>query len=166
MSYKIIHAPVSPSAPNHIIYPAIVYSQAVTDPAETFKNNGWQRIWENGVFDYHHFHPNAHEVLGVKSGDAELMIGGENGQKLKVQTGDVILLPAGYGHKLLSRSDDFKVVGAYPEDKKIELLTSYDNLTAIQSRINQVMIPPTDPVEGKSGPMFKEWAGIYHCSTV
>ncbi len=166
MSYKIIHAPVSPSTPNHIIYPVIVYPQAVTDPAATFQSNGWTGVWEDGIFDYHHFHPNSHEVLGVRSGEAELMIGGEKGQKLKVQTGDVLLLPAGYGHQCLSQSNDFKVVGAYPEDKNIELLTSYDDLTKIQSQVSSVMLPDTDPVEGNSGPMFKEWAGLYHCSTV
>ncbi|TDM12233.1 cupin domain-containing protein [Macrococcus lamae] len=166
MSYKIIHAPVSPSTPNHIIYPVIVYPQSVTDPAETFKKNGWHGIWENGVYDYHHFHPNAHEVLGIKSGDAELMIGGENGQTLKVKAGDVLLLPAGYGHKLLSQSDDFKIVGAYPNEQEVETLKSYEDLTKIQSQISSVMIPETDPVEGDSGPMFKEWEGLYHCSTV
>lgn len=166
MSYKVIHAPVSPSAPNHIILPVIIYQEQVEDASELFKVNGWHGLWENGVYDYHHFHPNAHEVLAVKSGEAELMIGGENGSTVKVKAGDVLLLPAGYGHKRLSSSRDFKVIGAYPEKIDVKTAAAYTDLAAVNSEINSVKLPVTDPVFGNKGPMFKEWHNLYHCSTV
>ena len=166
MKYKIIHAPISPSTPNHMILPVIVYQTEETDFESIFKENGWKSIWTNGVFDYHHFHPNQHEVLGVKQGDALLMIGGEHGQRIEVKRGDVLLLPAGYGHKRLEQSDDFKVVGAYPDDRNVDTLTAYEDINKMNSIINAVALPATDPVYGNTGPMFKEWHNIYRCSTV
>ncbi|TDM03612.1 cupin domain-containing protein [Macrococcus carouselicus] len=165
MRYSLIHAPASPSAPNHMILPVIVYSDVTENPADLFKRNNWHQVWENGVFDYHHFHPNAHEVLGVKSGEAELLIGGENGQTLTVSKGNVLLLPAGYGHKRLSQSADFKIVGAYPAEDKVDTETGYADIKEVNSAINHVALPETDPVEGATGPVFKEWHNIYHCNT-
>ncbi|ATD31024.1 cupin domain-containing protein [Macrococcoides bohemicum] len=165
MKYKIIHSPVSKSTPNHMILPVIVYQEVEGDFTEIFKHNQWTGIWTNGVFDYHHFHPNTHEVLGIASGEATLMIGGESGSQLKVKQGDALLLPAGYGHKSLEASKDFKVVGAYPTDIDVETLTSYEEIQTINSTINSVKLPEHDPIEGDKGVMFKEWHNIYYCST-
>ena len=30
-----------------------------------FAQNDWKGIWKNGIYDYHHFHPDAHEALGI-----------------------------------------------------------------------------------------------------
>lgn len=166
MRHRIFHAPVSPSTPNHMILPVIIYQQTDVDFEQTFSNNQWKNIWVNGVFDYHHFHPNIHEVLGVKSGQAEIMLGGENGQSFTVSKGDALLLPAGYGHRLISKSDDFTIVGAYPTDDKVETLTQYDDLKSVNSAINSVHLPDTDPICGNRGPMFEEWHNLYSCSTV
>ncbi|GGB00878.1 cupin domain-containing protein [Macrococcus hajekii] len=165
MKHTILHRPTSPSAPNHIILPVILYHDVEGSPAELFKQNGWHHIWENGVFDYHHFHPNTHEVLGVKSGEAELQIGGENGQIVTVKMGDVLLLPAGYGHKRCSQSADFKIVGAYPTEQAVDTETSYNDLNDVNKIINRVALPETDPVQGTTGPVFREWHNIYHCNT-
>ncbi|TDM43954.1 cupin [Macrococcoides canis] len=166
MKYKILHTPTSPSTPNHMILPVIIYNTEESDFETHFENNGWHNIWTNGVFDYHHFHPNQHEVLGIKSGSAKLLIGGENGQKVEVTQGDVLLLPAGYGHKKLEQSEDFKVVGAYPETTTVETSTTYEDINEVNKIINTVPLPDTDPVSGSTGPMFKEWHNIYQCSTV
>ncbi|WP_414054187.1 cupin domain-containing protein [Macrococcus equi] len=165
MQYKILHSPVSESTPNHMILPVIIYQQVTGDFKEIFARNHWQGIWTNGVFNYHHFHPDSHEVLGVARGSATLMIGGENGSKVSVSAGDALLLPAGYGHKCIESSSDFSVIGAYPSEQPFKTLTSYTDLDTINQTINSVMLPEYDPVEGDSGAMFKEWHNIYHCGT-
>lgn len=166
MNHRIFHAPVSPSTPNHMILPVIIYKQINVDFEQTFNDNKWTGIWVNGVFDYHHFHPNTHEALGLKSGHAEIMLGGEKGQTFTVTAGDALLLPAGYGHRLISKSDDFKVVGAYPTNQTVETLTSYDDIKTVNSTINRVPLPDTDPIYKDHGPMFQEWHNLYSCSTV
>lgn len=166
MKHRIFHAPTSPSTPNHMILPVIIYQQTGVDFEQTFSNNQWKNVWVDGVFDYHHFHPNTHEVLGVKSGQAEMMVGGENGQTFNLSTGDALLLPAGYGHRLISKSDDFQIVGAYPTENKVETLKQYDDLKAVNSMINSVPLPDSDPIFGSKGPMFEEWHNLYSCSTV
>ncbi|MBO0994440.1 cupin domain-containing protein [Bacillus sp. SD088] len=69
---------------------------------------------------YHHYHSNTHEVLAVVSGWANLQLGGEKGVEVKVTKGDVIVLPAGTGHKLIEKSPEFGVVGAYPNGNKYD----------------------------------------------
>ena len=56
----------------------------------------------------------AHEVLGVYSGTGQIRLDGSNGIITEVQSGDVIVIPAGVGHENLRASADFVVVSAYP----------------------------------------------------
>lgn len=106
------------SIPNHPAFPVLIYPEAYTNLNEiedAFNRHGWTGSWIGGVFNFHHYHSNIHEVLGVVSGEADVMLGGEQGQTFQVKAGDVVLLPAGTGHKKLKASNDFQVCGAYPE---------------------------------------------------
>ncbi len=147
-------------------YPLLVYKKAFSERGSkgaewlerTFKENGWYNSWRWGVYPFHHYHSNTHEVLGVFEGSAALLMGGENGRKLTVEAGDVIVIPAGVGHKCLSRSDDFTVVGAYPDGKSPDLKKGekgeYEQ--AVKS-IAGIPMPATDPLLGKNAGLVKSW---------
>ncbi|AWH84596.1 hypothetical protein HYN59_05450 [Flavobacterium album] len=141
------------------VFPLIVYKNAF-DPGEnladvmeeTFAKNNWKNAWRNGVYPYHHYHSITHEVLGVYKGSAQLHMGGENGQKLDVEAGDVLVLPAGTGHKKISASEDFAVLGAYPGGVEYDLLTGKDSerVKALEN-IAKVPFPDNDPLLGNEG---------------
>ncbi|MFP2960739.1 cupin domain-containing protein [Myxococcus sp. 1LA] len=124
-----------------------------------FASNGWPSRWRYTVYDFHHYHSNAHEVLGVASGTARLKLGGESGQEVRVQAGDVLVLPAGTGHRRLQSSDDFLVVGGYPAGTGDYDLQRPDKAThdASVQRIAQVPLPGMDPVTGEQGALSSAW---------
>jgi uncharacterized protein YjlB len=122
------------------------------DFEKRFAANGWRNSWRDGIFDYHHFHSNTHEVLGVARGKARVCFGGEQGEVLALSAGDVAILPAGTGHKRESASDDFLVVGAYPDGRDFDICrgdpAEHDGAVA---RIAKVRLPKRDPVLGGDG---------------
>lgn len=124
-----------------------------------FERNDWVPLWRAGIFTYHHYHPNAHEALGVVSGQAKVTLGGEKGQTLTLQGGDVVILPAGVGHRCEESSSDFLVVGAYPlgqEAYDIERPSPRSRDAAL-ARIAQVALPQADPVTGPQGTLPGVW---------
>jgi uncharacterized protein YjlB len=147
---------------NHPRWPLLVYPDAVaisgTDPAslfeELFTRNAWPAAWRNGVFPFHHYHSNAHEVLGVYSGEVTVQFGGDSGVKVEARPGDVIVLPAGTGHKKLSSKGALGIVGAYPEGARPDTCRPP---FASAATLAQVPLPSADPVFGRSGPLFEHW---------
>ena len=164
---QIIRFGESRNVPNHPELPVLVYRQAIradegslAEALESrYRDNGWGGIWRWGVYDFHHYHSNAHEVLGVASGEADLTLGGPDGKTLNVRAGDVVILPAGTGHKNKRSSDDFLVVGAYPEGQvNQDLIRSEQTLDdSIRQRIRETALPQRDPVFGAGGPLLDEW---------
>jgi uncharacterized protein YjlB len=81
-----------------------------------------QPQWRYTMYSTTHFHTTTHEVLAVSSGKAELCFGGEeNPQRVmvQVQVGDVIIVPAGVGHRLMQDIEGgFEMVGSYPVGSK------------------------------------------------
>lgn len=157
---EILLLPPGATMPNSRL-PVLIYRRVLEGGARgfdaLFRSNGWGGTWRNGVYDYDHFHSNAHEVLGVDSGWASVQLGGDVGQAIEVEAGDVLVLPAGTGHRRIGKSEDFAVSGAYPPGQE-----HYDTCRAgtpeAELRINKVPLPPTDPVEGADGPLLRLWA--------
>ncbi len=151
--------------PNNPTLPLLVYLQALATTGdlpsiceELFRNNGWGGSWRDGVFPYHHYHSTAHEVLGVVRGTARIAFGGEAGVTLEVAAGDVVVIPAGVGHRNLGSSGDFLVVGAYPRGQSWDLRTGEpDERPEVLENIRKVPLPEADPVFGDEGPLLEYW---------
>jgi len=152
--------------PNNPVLPLLVYAGALRLPADdpaagaeaVFAANHWGRRWRDGVYPYHHFHSTAHEALAVCAGEARLQLGGERGVSLAVTPGDVLVLPAGCGHKKLESSEDFLVVGAYPHGQDWDLCYGRSGeRPRVLDNIARVALPMTDPVYGSAGPIFIYW---------
>jgi uncharacterized protein YjlB len=151
--------------PNHPILPLVVYRSALSASADRtaacralFERNGWHGTWVNGVYRYHHYHSTAHEVLGVVSGSATIQFGGEHGEILQVQAGDVVVIPAGVGHCNQGMSSDFRVVGAYPNGQDWDLCTGDPHERPdVLDNIRRVPLPKTDPVHGGQGALLQIW---------
>lgn len=158
---KIIHEllPEYESFPNHPNWPLLIYKEGLEDPSpkaieKLLIQNGWKNVWINGIFSYHHYHSNTHEVLCIAAGYAQVQIGGEGAPVFDLDKGDVVILPAGTSHKNINSSKDFVCLGAYPTD------TPYDmNYGREEKKTNilNVPLPKTDPIFGKEGPLFKYW---------
>lgn len=141
-----------------IVYPA-AFKENPQEIEEVFNRHEWTNSWTGGVFEYHHYHSNTHEVLGVRSGTATLQIGGEQGGTLEVAAGDVVLLPAGTGHKKLEASSDFEIVGAYPGGVSYNLKTGEPGERPyVLEDIQNTPLPKMDPVFGDSGPVIENWS--------
>jgi uncharacterized protein YjlB len=144
--------------PNSIL-PVLVYRSVLAANAaektklfrERFKDNGWSGLWADTIYDYTHFHSNAHEVLGVAEGHVSLRLGGQAGSLLRLKAGDMVVLPAGVGHRRVGDDKGLKVVGAYPRGQ------SHFDMKRKGQRVPKVALPSTDPFSGADGPLVRAW---------
>ena len=150
-------APPGDRIPNHPRFPVLVYRGVEAAAAGAgsaralFAEHDWGGSWVDGVFPFHHFHSTSHEVLAVVAGRATLELGGPQGEAFEVAAGDVLVLPAGTGHRRATARDGFTVVGAYPRGQEdYDLLRGDDpaEVAAARERIAALPAPPDDPVGG------------------
>jgi uncharacterized protein YjlB len=88
-----------------------------------------------------------------------VQFGGESGSQVEISAGDVIVIPAGVGHKRIRADRAFGVIGGYPQGRSWD--TCYgrpDERPAADRRIAAVPLPETDPVTGPTGPLPHLWA--------
>jgi uncharacterized protein YjlB len=149
MKLETWHAPPGDEIPNNPSFPVLLYREVnAPDVRALFAQYGWGGSWVDGVFDFHHFHSTSHEVLGVLAGEATLELGGPQGTTFDVQAGDVVVLPAGTGHRRATARNGFTVCGAYPAGQEdYDLLRAADD--AARERIRTLPAPEQDPVGGE-----------------
>lgn len=164
MTHQLLTIPPIPPFPNNTL-PVIVYS-AVFAPApdltgrmiSLLSSNGWPGAWVNGVFSYDHFHAHAHEVLGCARGWVTVRLGGPRGTSHTLRAGDMVLLPAGVGHRNMAASDDYVIVGSYPQGQTPDLQRGDPARYEQAARaVLQVPLPAMDPAFGQEGPAVTRW---------
>lgn len=153
--------------PNNPHFPVLVYRKVFDAHTANkhkqfqhcFEQSGWKGIWKNGLYDYHHFHSSSHEALGIANGAVEVELGGEGGKTLTLEAGDLIVLPAGTGHKRVNASDNLVVIGAYPAGQEHYDICRHkkDSSENIAATIAAVPLPQSDPIYGVTGPLLKQW---------
>jgi len=152
--------------PNNGLLPLLHYQRAlklsdegveamVKDILET---NGWTNSWVDSIYDYHHYHSTAHEVLVALRGTAHLQLGGPNGVALTFEKGDVIIIPAGVAHMKVNEADGFACLGAYPDGQQYDMnYGKPGERPATDENIRKVALPQHDPLYGNDGPLIKNW---------
>lgn len=152
------------AVPNNPALPVVLIPGAVPGGgAEAihalYRASGWAGGWTWTVYDFTHYHPDAHEALTVAAGWAEIQLGGPGGPVERVEAGDALVLPAGTGHRRIAASDDFAICGAYPPGQAdFDTVRAGDSIPAgTAETIAAVPLPETDPLRGADGPLARLW---------
>lgn len=152
--------------PNNALLPLLVYRNVLhlsgADNARTveeiLESNGWTNSWRDGVYDYHHYHSTAHEVLCVIHGSARIQFGGPSGISLLLEQGDTVIIPAGVAHKNIGDNTDFECIGAYPDGQQYDMNYGKEGERPhTDENIRSLPLPEADPVYGIDGPLLKNW---------
>jgi uncharacterized protein YjlB len=85
-------------------------------------------------------------------------LGGPGGKDFEIGPGDVLVLPAGTGHRNQGSSADLLVIGAYPNGMPWDIRrgdpAEHDEAVA---NIRTVPLPDADPVGGQDGALTELW---------
>ncbi|WP_240738242.1 cupin domain-containing protein [Deinococcus fonticola] len=144
--------PPSGGIPNNPRLPVLIYWRALkvktaAQAEAALASQGWTNSWQNGIYSFHHYHSTAHEVLVVVRGQTRVTLGGEGGPQVQLQAGDVVLLPAGTGHRNDGSSPDLLVVGAYAGGRDWDVCRPEEtDMAAAQRRIAAVPDWEQEPV--------------------
>ena len=130
--------------------------------AETFERvfraHGWRGTWRDSIDTSCHFHADAHEVVGIARGHVDVELGGAGDRAVRLTAGDLVMLPAGVGHRRVRASPNLLVVGVSPAGQhKYNICTSLRECRNAKQRIATVALPESDPFFGPQGPLTKLW---------
>lgn len=154
------------SFPNNGLLPLLHYRQAfqvspeddVDIIKELLETNGWNNTWVDSIYDEHHYHSTAHEVLIALRGSARVQFGGPNGVALMFEKGDVVIIPAGVAHMKVEEADEFSCLGAYPDGQVYDMKYGKEGeRPEADENIKAVPVPQNDPLYGNDGPLTKNW---------
>ncbi|MEF2073710.1 hypothetical protein [Consotaella aegiceratis] len=141
-----------------VVRRAVAMPQAPSDVEAFVRRNGWSGTWTYTVFTYWHYHTTGHELLVCVGGSAELGLGGDAGLVVEVEPGDAAILPAGVGHKRLSSSSGFAMVGAYPPGQSGAITRAGSRPVAEAARdIAALALPDQDPLTGERPGVLAAW---------
>lgn len=78
-------------------------------------------------------------------------LGGDDGRLFRLKAGDMVVIPAGVGHRRVGGHEGLKVIGAYPRGQ------SQFNMKRTGRAVPRVPLPKTDPFYGDDGPLTRIW---------
>ncbi|KAK7548793.1 cupin domain-containing protein [Phyllosticta paracitricarpa] len=121
---------------------------------------GWCKIPNNSIQHKPllttHFHSTTHEVLAISQGRARLCFGGEGNEgrvEPVVSKDDVVVVPAGVGHRLVEDVEGgFEMVGSYPLGCHWDMCYGKEGEEAQVEGIKGLRWLESDPVYGDAGP--------------
>jgi len=153
--------------PNNARLPLLIYKAAAApvhgdaeDALEAlFATHGWGNGWRGGViFDFHHYHAESHEVVGIGRGTGRIQFGGPSGPVFDVEAGDAVLIPAGVGHCRLDDDPALSVVAAYPPGSRPDMRRQGErDPQGLRAAVAAVGVPANDPVMGRAGGIAVLW---------
>ena len=92
-------------------------------------------------------------------GRVTVRFGGAKGHSLTLAAGDVVVLPAGTGHRRIRASRDLLVVGAYPPDGRYDEPRPEEvDPAEARASIAKVKVPRQDPLYGPDGALTELWS--------
>ncbi|KAK7518104.1 cupin domain-containing protein [Phyllosticta citriasiana] len=112
--------------------------------------------WRYTMYSTTHFHSTTHEVLAISQRRARLCFGGEGNEgrvEPVVSKGDVVVVPAGVGHRLVEDVEGgFEMVGSYPLGCHWDMCYGKEGEEAQVEGIKGLRWLERDPVYGDAGP--------------
>ncbi|KIV81064.1 hypothetical protein PV11_08515 [Exophiala sideris] len=144
--------------------PLMIYHSAFTKSSAASIKNHLKSVgvvspqWEYTMFTETHFHSTTHEVLSIASGSAKCCFGGEQNEgrvEPVLEEGDVVIVPAGVGHRLLEDYGGFNMVGSYPVGKSWDMCYGRAGEESKVRAIGDLGWFEQDPIYGDDGPSLK-----------
>ncbi|KAF2204066.1 hypothetical protein GQ43DRAFT_438268 [Delitschia confertaspora ATCC 74209] len=169
LKYSTHHIPSHSLLPNTTTHPLYIYHRSFppgTSPSAIESHLSTMGVvtpvWRYTMYRQTHYHSTSHELLCIYQGSAKLCFGGEENPK-RVETvvgeGDVVVVPAGLGHRLLEdltgdEKDGFMMVGSYPKGCSWDMCYGKEGEEEKARKAGEVKWFDRDPVYGDEGPVL------------